>query len=40
MHRTFTANEARMLRVAVGSFFDLLILTTDTMAQFSLPEED
>ena len=30
----FTAPEARMMRVAVGSFMDLLILATNTIAEF------
>jgi tRNA threonylcarbamoyladenosine modification (KEOPS) complex Pcc1 subunit len=31
---SFEAEEARMLRVAVGSFLDLLTLTIDTMDRF------
>ena len=31
---SFRAEEARMLRVAVGSFFDFLILVTDTIREF------
>ena len=34
MSRSFTAREARMLRVGVGSFFDLLILVVETIEQF------
>lgn len=31
---SFHAKEARMLRVAVGTFFDLLILVIDTIREF------
>jgi len=31
---SFTAKEARMLRVAVGSFLDLLTLVVDTIREF------
>ncbi len=31
---SFTANEARMLRVAVGAFLDLLILVVETIREF------
>lgn len=34
MSRSFTAKEAKMLRVGVGSFFDLLILVVETIKQF------
>ena len=32
--RNFTATEARLLRVAVGSYLDHLILVVDTMKRF------
>ncbi|KAJ8046835.1 EKC/KEOPS complex subunit LAGE3 [Holothuria leucospilota] len=35
----FTATEARFLRVAVGSFFDLLNLVVKTMEEFGPPLE-
>ncbi|XP_064394332.1 EKC/KEOPS complex subunit LAGE3-like [Halichondria panicea] len=34
LHITLQAREARMLRVATGAFFDLLILVTNTIEQF------
>ena len=34
----FTATEARLLRVAVGSFFDFLILVINTMKEFGPPK--
>ncbi|XP_071809973.1 EKC/KEOPS complex subunit LAGE3-like [Asterias amurensis] len=34
---SFTASEARLLRVAVGSFTDFLNLTIETMEQFGPP---
>ena len=34
-----SAKEARMLRVAVGSFFDFLILVTDTIREFGDVEQ-
>ena len=32
--RSLTAKEARRLRVAVGSFFDLLTLVVETIREF------
>ena len=32
--RSMSAKEAKMLRVAVGSFLDFLILVTDTIREF------
>jgi len=34
LNRSFTAKETRMLRVAVGSFLDLLTLVVDTIREF------
>lgn len=33
----FSATEGRLLRVAVGSFFDHLILVVDTLREFDGP---
>ena len=34
IYRNFTATEARLLRVVVGSYLDHLILVVDTMKRF------
>ncbi|XP_072181611.1 EKC/KEOPS complex subunit LAGE3-like [Diadema setosum] len=35
----FSATQARLLRVAVGSFMDFLLLVTQTMEEFGPPVE-
>lgn len=40
LHAHFEASSARMLRVAVNGFMDLVILVTQTMEQFGPPIQE